>query len=79
MKKQRVQHLANLGVLSRFHRGGKNSNFGKKGAIFKVSVCNENKDIFNLARSKIAVLGLQKKHSKTRFVLVRRFQVPLWQ
>ena len=40
--------------------GGKNSNFGKKGAIFKVKVCNENKNIFNLARSKIAVLGLQK-------------------
>ena len=39
--------------------GGKNSNFGKKGAIFKVSACNENKNIFNLARSKIAVLGLQ--------------------
>ena len=38
---------------------GGNSNFGKKGAIFKVSVCNQNKNIFNLARSKVAVLGLQ--------------------
>ena len=37
---------------------GGNSNFGKKGAIFKVSVCNQNKNIFNLARSKVAVLGL---------------------
>ena len=52
--------LAKLGVLLRFRRGGgKNSNFGKKEAIFKVNVCNENKNIFNLARSKIAELGLQ--------------------
>ena len=48
-----------MGVLLRFRRGGKNSNFDKKGAIFKVSVCNENKNIFNLARNKIAVPGLQ--------------------
>ena len=62
MKKRRVQNFRELGVLLRFRRGGgggKNSNFGKKGAIFKVSVCNENKTIFNLARSKIVVLGLQ--------------------
>ena len=39
--------------------GGKNSNFGKKVAIFEVSVCDENKNIFNLARNKIAVLGQQ--------------------
>ena len=52
--------LAKFGVLLRFRRGGKNSNFGKKGAIFKVNVCNENKNIFKLARSEIEVLGLQK-------------------
>ena len=36
----------------------------------KNDVCNENENIFNLARSKIAVLGLQKHHSKAYFVLV---------
>ena len=60
MKKRRVQNFSEIGgafeVLP--GGGGKNSNFGK-GAIFKVSVCNESKTIFNLARSKIAGLGLQ--------------------
>ena len=57
MKKQRVQNFSEIGGAFEVPPGGgKNSSFGKKGAIFKVSVCNENKNIFNLARSKIAVL-----------------------
>ena len=35
--------------------GGKNSNYGQKGAVFKVDVRNESKNNFNLARSKFAV------------------------
>ena len=62
-KKRRVQNFSEIGdafeVLPGGGGGGKNSNFSKKGAIFKVSLCNESKTIFNLARSKIAVLGLQ--------------------
>ena len=59
MKKRRVQNFSEIGGAFEVPMGGKNLNFGKKGAIFKVSVCNENKNIFNLARSKIAVLVLQ--------------------
>ena len=62
MKKRRVQNFSEIkGVFGvpPGGGGGKNSNFGKKGAIFKVSVCNENKNIFNLARSKITVLDPQ--------------------
>ena len=61
MKKRRVQNFSEIGDAFEVPPGGggKNLNFGKKGAIFKVSVCNENKIIFNLARNKIAVLGLQ--------------------
>ena len=59
MKKRRVQNFSEIGGAFEVLPGGKISKFGKKGAIFKVSVCNENKNIFNLARSKIAVLGLQ--------------------
>ena len=59
MKKRRMQNFSKIGGASEVPLGGKNSTFGKKGAIFIVSVCNENKNIFNLARSKIAVLGLQ--------------------
>ena len=60
MKKWRVQNFSKIGGAFEVPPGvGKNSNFGKKGAIFKVNVCNEDKSIFNLARSKIAVLGLQ--------------------
>ena len=53
-----MQNFSEIGGAFEVPPGGKNSNFGKKGAIFKVSVCNENKKIFNLTRSKIAVLGL---------------------
>ena len=59
MKKRRVQNFSEIGGAFEVLLGGKRSNFGKKGALFKVSVYNENKNIFNLARSKIAVLGLQ--------------------
>ena len=60
MKKRCVQNFSEIeGAFEVTSGGGKNSNFGKKGAIFKLSVCNENKNIFNLARSKIAVLGQQ--------------------
>ena len=60
MKKRRVQNFSEIwGAFEVPPGGGGNSNFGKKGAIFKVSVCNENKNTFNLARSKLAVLGLQ--------------------
>ena len=61
MKKRRVQNFSEIGGAFEVPPGGggKNSKFGKKGTIFKVSVCNENKNILNLARSKIAVLGLQ--------------------
>ena len=54
-----MQKFSEIGGAFEVPPGSKNSNFGKKGAIFKVNVCNENKNIFNLARSKIAVLGLQ--------------------
>ena len=59
MKKRRVQNFSEIGGAFEVPPGVKISKFGKKGAIFKVSVGNENKNIFNLARSKIAVLGLQ--------------------
>ena len=57
-----MQNFSKIGGAFEVPPGGggcKNSNFGTKGAIFKVNVCNENKNTFNLARSKIAVLGLQ--------------------
>ena len=61
MKKRSVQNFSEIGGAFEVPPGGggKNSNFGKKEAIFKVRECNENKNIFNLARSKIAVLGQQ--------------------
>ena len=61
MKKRRVQNFSKIRGAFEVPPGGggKNSNFGKKVAIFKVSVCDENKNIFNLARNKIAVLGQQ--------------------
>ena len=49
MKKRRVQNFSAIGDAFEVPPGGKYSNFGKKGAIFKVSVCNENKNIFDLA------------------------------
>ena len=59
-EKLRVPNIAKLGVLLRFRRvEGKNSNFGKKWAIFTLNVCDDNKIIFNLAKNKIAALGLQ--------------------
>ena len=58
-EKRRVQNFSEIRGAFEVPPGGKSSNFGKKEAIFKVSVCNKNKNIFNVARSKIAVLGLQ--------------------
>ena len=60
MKKRRKQNFSEIGGAFEVPPGGgKNSNFGKKGAIYKVNVCNENINIFNPARSKVAVLGQQ--------------------
>ena len=61
MKKRCVQNFSEIGGAFEVPPGGgvKIQILVKKGTIFKVSVCNENKTIFNLANSKIAVLGLQ--------------------
>ena len=50
MKKRRVQSFSKIGGAFEVPPGGgNNSNFGKRGAIFKVCVCDKNKNFFNLA------------------------------
>ena len=61
MKKWRVQNFSEIGGAFEVPPGGggKNSNFGKKKGQFLKLIYAMNENIFNLARSKIAVLGLQ--------------------
>ena len=59
MEKRRVQNFSKIGGAFEFPPRELKFKFWQKGEIFKVNACNENKNIFNLARRKIAVLGLQ--------------------
>ena len=55
-EKRRVQNFSEIGGAFEVPPkggGGKNSKFGKKGAIFKVGVCNEKKKILTWLEAKL--------------------------